>query len=94
VRQGFDHGMTTAIEEGVSTWHDGALLNVNSKWRPYGISPRCCFLSENRTARRNMFLWIVSKKEFICISCVVNDAIFEGACANPRDAVFMRHVYL
>jgi hypothetical protein len=35
--QGFDYGISTAIQQGVSTWH-GALLNERSTWRPYGIS--------------------------------------------------------
>jgi hypothetical protein len=65
--QGFDYGMSTSIQQGISTWH-GALLNDNSTWRPYfnyGISPRCFFGEKQK-----------SKREIVCVA---NDAIFEGA---------------
>jgi hypothetical protein len=55
--QGFDYGMSTSIQQGVSTWH-GALLNDNSAWRSYfsyGISPRC-FFGEKQKKQQGKFL--------------------------------------
>jgi hypothetical protein len=49
VHQGFENGMSNAIQQGVSTWH-GALLNNNSTWRSYVIRPRC-FVSHRRAEK-------------------------------------------
>jgi hypothetical protein len=51
---GFDYGMSTAIQQGVSTCQT-TLLNDNSTWRSYGISPRF-FFSEKQKKQKEKFL--------------------------------------